>query len=79
MKTINTQVQNKILAKMLQFLALQSQNYKIRGHGEVAKTLNREAMLEKLENAKTSRKSLKVRKTECASASTAKSDTELNA
>ena len=34
---------------------------------------------EKLGNAKTARKSLKVRKTECSSASTAETDTALNA
>ena len=45
---------------------------------EVAKTLNREAMLEKLGNAKSGRKSLKLRKTECSSASTAETDTALN-
>ena len=35
--------------------------------------------LEKLRNTKTARKSLKVRTTECSSASTAETDTSLNA
>ena len=52
---------------------------KNKGTWRGSKTLNREAMLEKLGNVKTARKSLKVRKTECSSASTAETDTILNA
>ena len=70
MKMTNTVAQNKILAKISS-----APITKIMGHGEVAKTLNREAMLEKLGHAKTARKSLKVRKIECWSASSAEIDT----
>ena len=52
---------------------------KNKGTRRGTKTLNREAMLEKLGNAKTARKSLKVRKTECSSASNAETDTALHA
>ena len=42
-------------------------------HNGPKQTLNQEAMLEKLGNVKTARKSLKVRKTECSSVSVRKS------